>query len=246
MSQKNKKGSVPANSGKAPSFQFYPKDWLADYRLKIVSKRAKGVWIDLICLSCDMPTPGVFRDENGAISRQVLVHLLSGNRRENYAGFDELVDKNIIKQEDDGTFYVKRIKRDMELRKIRKECGKLGGNPFLVGNLDKQKPNLDNQNNNQNPTPSPSSSTSPSAYTLQQVIDNAIPIGISEEKATAFYHQYNAQGWVRANGQPITDLQSQLINWRNNQYKFDKIERGKNGSGKTRTSSGRTDKNYIR
>jgi len=149
----NGKTKIPKNSGKAPSIQFYYKDWLSDYRLKRASKRAKGVWIDLIAISCDLPTPGVFSDENGALSRQDLVNLLTGTRRENYTGLDELIRLNIIKQDEDGAFYVKRVKRDMELRRIRRECGLKGGNPVLLGNLDKQ-------NANQKPTPSTSTSTS--------------------------------------------------------------------------------------
>ena len=50
----------------------------------------------------------------------------------------------------------------MRLREIRKASGKLGGNPILVGNLDKQKVN---QNSNQKPTPSSSTSSSTSTST---------------------------------------------------------------------------------
>jgi hypothetical protein len=143
---------IPKNSGKAPSIQFYYKDWLTDERLTRASKRAKGVWIDLIAISCDLPTPGVFRDENGSFSGRVVVELLSGSRRENNAGFNELVRRNIIKQDGDGTFYIKRVKRDMELRRIRRDAGKKGGNPILLN----QSPN---QNAKQKPTPSSSTST---------------------------------------------------------------------------------------
>jgi len=117
---------------KPPSFQFYYKDWLSDNRLKRCSKRAKGVWIDLIAASCDLDSKGVFRDEMGAFDREEMLDLLTGNRKENSLGFDELVRRQIIKQDDDGVFYVKRIKEDAELSDIRKESGKKGGNPNLT------------------------------------------------------------------------------------------------------------------
>lgn len=143
------------NSGKDPSIQFYYKDWLSDNRLKRASAIAKGIWIDLIAVSCDMPEPGVFRDENGIIFESEILKMLSGNDKEKIRGFSELKDRNIIKQFDDGTFYVKRVYKDMKLRAIRKEAGKKGGNPNLVRNLF-------NQKDNQNPTPSSSSSFSTS------------------------------------------------------------------------------------
>lgn len=60
--------------------------------------------------------------------------------------------------------------------------------------------------------------------TEKEVIDASTVIGITPENATKFFHHFNAQDWLRANGLPITSLTSQLVNWRNNGYKFDKKE----------------------
>lgn len=35
--------------GKAPAFQFYVRDWLADPELRMASHSTKGIWIDLLC-----------------------------------------------------------------------------------------------------------------------------------------------------------------------------------------------------
>ncbi len=153
------------NAGKAPAIQFYYKDWLSDHKLKRSSKRAKGVWIDLIAISCDLNEKGVFRDELGSFDRNEMLDLLTGNRRESAAGFDELVKRQIIKQRDDGTFYVKRVYEDAKLSAIRKEAGKKGGNPSLVKG---EVGNLVNQNNNQNPTPS-SSTPIPSSFSNNNI-----------------------------------------------------------------------------
>ena len=143
--------NVPKNSGKSPAFQFYYKDWLADNKLNRISKKAKGVWIDLMAHSCHMQKKGVFRDENGPLSESELIQMMTGKKSENVSGLKELIDKKIIKRDDKGMFYVKRIKEDTKLSEIRKATGRLGGNPVLVKGLV-------NQNSNQN-TPS-SSSTS--------------------------------------------------------------------------------------
>lgn len=200
------------NVGKAPSIQFYWKDWLSDRKLQGLPHSVKGLWIDLICLSCDMPTPGVFFDEGGALKKREIVEKLTGNRRKTNENFKILLQKKILKKftngEFKGAFYVQRIYKDMKLRAIRQACGGLGGNPNLL-----------NQRANQ--TLTPSSSTSSSIYTIEQVKDLAYKIGIPDEKAEAFYHHYNSQGWLKGNGLPITDLQSALVRWRNNQYKFE-------------------------
>lgn len=60
--------------------------------------------------------------------------------------------------------------------------------------------------------------------TLEQVQDQATVLGIEPKKAEVFFHHFNAQGWKRANGQDITNLYSQLWNWQNNQYRFEKKE----------------------
>lgn len=145
------------NSGKAPSIQFYFKDWLADIKLKRISKAIKGVWIDLIAWSCCMPKMGVFFDGKESFSEQEIIDLLDGKQVENRRCFKMLIERDIIKKFDNGiykdAFYVKRVYEDMKLRQIRKESGSKGGNPILVNDLV-------NQNDNQKPTPSTSSSIS--------------------------------------------------------------------------------------
>lgn len=120
------------NSGKAPSFQFYPADWLRHAGLKLCSFNAKGVWADLMAQSYFMSKRGVFRDETGPISEPNLLEMLSGNASQKRRGFAELKKHKVIKQYEDGTFYVRRIKEDMELRDIRTAAGKKGGNPALL------------------------------------------------------------------------------------------------------------------
>lgn len=185
------KDNPPKNSGKSPSIQFYWKDWLTDSKLILASKKAKGVWIDLICLSCDMPKPGVFANGKKTLKRQEIDALLTGKRRENREGFDELIARDIIKQDKSGAFYVPRIKRDMELRRIRQKCGRLGGNPNLLNPLDKQSPVLDNQKQ------TPSSSTSISLYSptsLEVRLSNLLLSEIRVRKPN--FRRPNIQKWA--------------------------------------------------
>jgi len=237
------------NTGKAPSIQFYYKDWLADERLKMCSLRAKGLWIEIICQSVSMPVPGVFafknesktnqneiktkskRDQNEnvlePICEQKLLQMFTGKPSEKRKAFDELKRYGVVKQNEYKMFYVKRVKEDMELRAKRIEAGKKGGNPDLIKNKVK---NLDNQNANQNPTPSTSTSSSTSSSTsisniiptLEECIDAAFSVGVTEDQASEFFHHYDAQGWVWGNGQPMTgSIQACLARWRNNAHRFE-------------------------
>lgn len=211
---------------KRPSLQFYPGDWWRANDIKSCSMSTQGVWINLLFVMWDAPErgkisakPREFRRILGANSAELRQFYVENALKK----FAEVTTENGIT-----TIINRRMYR--EYLHLKKDA-------------DRKRLSLASTSHPENiHLPSSSSSSTSYTYTLQQVIDTAILIGISEDKATAFYHHYNAQGWVRANSQPIADLQSQLINWRNNQYKFE----AKDGSGKTRTSNGRTDRTYIR
>ncbi len=145
------------NTGKDPSFQFYWKDWLSDTKLISATSGMKGTWIDLMCISMDMPVRGVFHDGQRPLSESDLALMLPGDREEVKGNISSLVGRGICKVMPDGPFagclYVKRLYEDMRLREIRRESGKMGGNPVLL-----------NQFVNQKSTPSSSSSSSSSSY----------------------------------------------------------------------------------
>jgi hypothetical protein len=228
------------NSGKAPSYQMYPKDWNEDAALKMCSLAAQGLWIRLINTSYDMPVKGVFRFNKEPLKAQEILIMLPGNMRSKKNAFSELIKWGVIKQMDDNSFYCKRLYKDMRLREIRKEAGSKGGNPNLVGNLVKQ--NL-NQTPKQNLTPAASASSSSSTsvyniYTIKQVQDAAYPVGVSDKQAQEFFDHYDSQGWVKGNGQKITNLRSALSSWKNKSYQFE----AKNGTKKQNIK----DANYIR
>ena len=166
------------NSGKDPSFQFYWKDWRGETRLDLVSDAARGIWIDLIVASCDMPTPGVFWLANRALTPRELLQLCHNKASTNdeerskksvtndeerskksvESGYRscrlrELIRNEIIKQfpgdsEFPHAFYVKRIYEDMRLRRVRREAGLRGGNPNLLNQNTANSETLLKQNGN--------------------------------------------------------------------------------------------------
>lgn len=69
-------------------------------------------------------------------------------------------------------------------------------------------------------------------FTLQQVENAGFRAGVSDDECKIFFDHYNSQGWLKGNGLPITDLVSQITNWRNNGHKFPDKPKPKSPEGK--------------
>jgi len=126
----------PKNSGKAPSFQFYWKDWKSETKLDLIDDASRGIWIDLMAASCDMPTPGVFWADGKALSVQALTRFIHGTDETHgwrARRIDKLVTQHILKRfpadhpDYPDAYYVKRIYRDMQIRRERRVAGGKGG-----------------------------------------------------------------------------------------------------------------------
>ena len=158
---------------KAPAFQFYPADWLTDSSLRLASAETRGVWIDLLChcwLSSEpgfLIVGGVELDKNG-------IRKLSGMTPKKFEKvFNELTNFGILRKDEKGRFYSKRMVEDWRLRQIRRESGAKGGNPALTKKRKKVN-NLVNQNVNQKQTPSSSSSyiNTNTSYLIKYIYEN--------------------------------------------------------------------------
>jgi hypothetical protein len=146
---------------KLPSWQFYPGDWRKDPAVQSLSYNDRGVWFEILCLMHESEQRGKLllngkKMPDDALARllgldkQILNRTLTTLLRFGVASLCPLT----------GALMNRRMIRDEEIRKIRTECGKRGGNPTLLN----QNPDLLNQNptsmDNQKSTPSSSSSSS--------------------------------------------------------------------------------------
>ncbi len=171
---------------KAPSFQFYPADWLTDSSLRLASAETRGVWIDLLChcwLSSEpgfLIVGGVELDKNG-------IRKLSGMTPKKFEKvWNELTNFGILRKDEKGRFYSKRMVEDWRLRQIRREAGAKGGNPALTKT--KRKVNAkDKQKVNQKRTPSSSSSSSiktNTSYLITYIVENCPSVGKLRDQLT--------------------------------------------------------------
>lgn len=138
---------------KRPSFQFYPSDWLRDTALRSCSTGARGLWMDMICYMHEGNPYGYLKVGNKVIHAENLSRMVGESLDNVTKWLDELLEAGVYDL-DEGAICSRRMIRDENLRKIRAEGGKLGGNPKLKDN---GKVNLEDK---QNTTPSSSSSSS--------------------------------------------------------------------------------------
>ena len=130
---------IPKNSNtKAPSFQFYPKDWLNDEGLELCSWATRGVWIHLICKMHSSNSYGTLCVNGHNLTVSEIKGLLVISTKVFNKCWGELIKRGVIRQDENGMFYNKRLVGDHELRVKRSKAGKMGGNPKLMSGLNKQ------------------------------------------------------------------------------------------------------------
>ena len=143
---------------KAPAFQFYAMDWLTDPSLRLCSPETRGVWIDLLCWMFLSNEPGFLIINGQPLDANSLKQFVNCDQKSFEKIWSELTKFGIIKLDDRGVYYSKRMVEDERIRQIRRDCGSLGGNPKLQPKREPKVKNLDKQDLNQNSTPSSSSS----------------------------------------------------------------------------------------
>jgi hypothetical protein len=163
---------------KRPAFQFYPSDWLRDTALRSCSTGARGLWIDMICYMHEGNPYGHLKVADKVILPANLARMVGETLEVVEGWLEELRHAGVYDIAEDGSIYSRRMIRDENLRQIRANGGKLGGNPNLKP---KDKVNLeDNQKVNQNPTPSSSSSSS-SSSNKEKATKVACPSDVSQQ-----------------------------------------------------------------
>ena len=158
---------------KACSFQFYPEDWLSNIKLQLCSMTSQGLLINLMCLMHQSEKYGYLLingskpiQNQSKTNLKPIQKLFRMNSKTFNNALNELLDYGVLKQDDDGVLFCRRMVQDEHIRQLRKEAGEKGGNPaFKLGKpnpyyKDNQK---DKQKDKQKITPSSSSSSSSSS-----------------------------------------------------------------------------------
>jgi uncharacterized phage protein (TIGR02220 family) len=139
---------------KMPAMQFYPADWRKDLAVQALGYHDRGVWFEMLCLMHESSERGVLLLNGVAMVDDMIARLLGLDNQIFKQTLTTLLTYGVAKRrQEDNAIFSKRMVDDEKLCKIRREAGKLGGNPALL----KQKRTTWDK---QIPTPSSSSSSS--------------------------------------------------------------------------------------
>lgn len=204
---------------KRPSFQFYPSDWLRDTALRSCSVGARGFWMDLLCFMHEGNPYGVLKVGDKVILPVNLAGMVGATLQEVDGWIVELESARVFDRGDNGEIMSRRMIRDENLRTVRAEGGKKGGNPALIAsgkvNL---APNLDNETEvKQKPTPSSSSSSSKfSKPTASEVDEYGATLVPPFNRGGEFVDHYEANGW-KVGKTSMKDWRAAVRTWQRRQ-----------------------------
>ena len=117
---------------KRPSFQFYPSDWRADSSLQICSLKARGLWVEILCLMHEIGQRegaryGFLELEGKRLGGGHLARLVGIEEKQVCVLLDELQEAGVFSRDENGVIYSRRLVRDGELKQIRSKAGSKGG-----------------------------------------------------------------------------------------------------------------------
>ena len=132
---------------KLPAIHFYPGDWRKDPGVQSLSYHDRGVWFEILLLMYESSERGKLLLNGHAMPEEALARLLVLDKQNLTTTLTTLLTYGVASRcEKTGALMSRRMVRDEEIRKVRKEAGKLGGNPVLVKQKrttkDKQKTTL--------------------------------------------------------------------------------------------------------
>jgi hypothetical protein len=129
-----------------PWMKFYPSDWRADPKLRLVSMAARGLWMEMICLMHEAEPYGDLRVAGVALDETRLARMVGEVVEDVTKWLAELREAEVFSVRKNGVIYSRRMEKDENRRRKMRENGKKGGNPSL--RKDGENPALDNQGDN--------------------------------------------------------------------------------------------------
>lgn len=145
-----------------PAMPFYVGDWLKAPEVRALPPDYRGLWFDCLCYMWESTERGFMVKPNGKpYSNSEIIRMVGLDNQNSGEWLTHLIENCVCSiRESDGAIYSRKMVKDENLRQIRKNSGKLGGNPKLVNQNVKQmvKDNLNQkvnhftENENENET----------------------------------------------------------------------------------------------
>lgn len=123
-----KKSTTKKNGNdKTPCMVFYAMDWLTDVELRSCSAEARALWIDLLCYMSLSRIRGKLVIADRPMTLEDIKRMTQMTDPEFDPIFNELIERNVLRKDDEGFYYSRRVMEDEKVRQLRKKSGKMGG-----------------------------------------------------------------------------------------------------------------------
>jgi hypothetical protein len=97
-----------------PWIKFFKTDWLQEPSLRLCSRAARSLWLDMLCLMHDAQPCGELRLKDKALSERQLAAVLGDSEKEVRRLLAELEAAGVFSRSEDGVIFCRRMKRDAE------------------------------------------------------------------------------------------------------------------------------------
>lgn len=115
---------------KQPWMKFYPADWRAEPKLRLISRAARSLWLDMVGLMFEAGT-GRLEVAGRPMTERELAATLGDNPRTVKKLLTEIEMAGVSSRDEHGFIYSRRIIRDFERAEKDRLNGRKGGNPAL-------------------------------------------------------------------------------------------------------------------
>lgn len=127
---------------KLPAMPWYPGDWKKDPAVRTLNYEQRGIWREMIDDMWESEPRGCLMLNGKACTDEMIANSLGLDNQKFSEVLTILLARGVARRcEKTGAIYSKRMVKDEQLRKMRQEIGKKGGNPNLV-NQNSTKMNL--------------------------------------------------------------------------------------------------------
>lgn len=199
---------------KSPAFQFYVRDWLCSHSVQRMTGDQVKAYLYLLCSAWLEDEKATLPNDNTELAMMARLDLDTWNKlklpileRFRSNGNGRLVNERLMEY----AVFVDKQKRNSASGRSLAQA--------------KRKPVVEDEVEDEVFGSSPDNGVV--APTLPELQALAAGIGLSAVEVEKCYHHYQSQGWLKGNGQRVTDLRSILAKW-----KSSFLERRKNDDDK--------------
>lgn len=115
-----------------PWMKFFPTDFRSDPKVRMCSRAARSLWLDMLGLMHESDTYGHLLIAGRQPNNKQLASILGDTEGGIGKMLQELEDANVFSRTEDGTIFSRRMLRDKAKAERDRANGKGGGNPNLI------------------------------------------------------------------------------------------------------------------